>query len=100
MYILSRNINFCVTSCNPNHNPIENLFSVLKKTYYDIPKEKDKLINISSDSTYYTHNYDLDILPERKRKKRKIIHKIKYYITEAIDKIKLKYVCRRMIIIK
>jgi hypothetical protein len=70
---------------SPNHNPIENLFSVIKDTYYKLDKTEIKKEQLHS--SYYTNYYDYNHYTENKKKRKRKINKIKYYIMITIQKI-------------
>ena len=70
---------------SPNHNPIENLFSVIKDTYYKLDKTEIKKEQLHS--SYYTNDYDYNHYTENKKKRKRKINKIKYYIMITIQKI-------------
>ena len=55
---------------NPNHNPIENFFSIFKNTYYNINKEKDIPLTLTKTHKYYTHNYDYKKYDVQQKKKK------------------------------
>jgi transposase len=75
---------------SPNHNPIENFFGILKKIYYDIPKNVE-INNIPITHNYYTNDYDYNNYSEKKKRRKRKINKIKYYITVAINEINNTY---------
>jgi hypothetical protein len=70
---------------SPNHNPIENLFSVIKDTYYKLDKTEIKKEKLHS--SYYTNDYDYNHYTANKKKRKRKINKIKYFIMIAIQKI-------------
>jgi transposase/glycerol-3-phosphate cytidylyltransferase-like family protein len=70
---------------SPNHNPIENLFSVIKDTYYKLDKTEIKKEQLHS--RYYTNDYDYNHYTANKKKRKRKINKIKYFIMIAIQKI-------------
>ena len=53
---------------SPNHNPIENFFSIFKNTYYRMHKEKEIPSTLPKTQKYYTHNYDYKIYNEKQKK--------------------------------
>ena len=70
---------------SPNNNPIENLFSVIKDTYYKL--DKKEINKEQLDSSYYTNDYDYNHYTENKKKRKRKINKIKYFIMITIQKI-------------
>jgi transposase len=72
---------------SPNNNPIENLFSVVKNTYYKL----DKTIIINKDqicNDYYTYDYDYNNYTLKKKKRKRKVNKIKYFIIITIQQLK------------
>jgi transposase len=74
-------------SYSPNNNPIENLFSVVKNTYYKL----DKTITINEEQIYkdyYTYDYDYNNYTSKQKKRKRKINKIKYFIIITIQQLK------------
>jgi len=71
---------------SPNHNPIENLFGIIKNNYFKAEKKE-----INKNNYNYDYDYDYQHYTEKKRKRKRKINKIKYNILLTLQDINLKY---------
>jgi transposase len=71
---------------SPNHNPIENLFGIIKNHFFKLDKKEIDINNYN-----YDHDYDHQQYTEKQKNRKRKINKVKYYILLTIQDINLKY---------